>query len=263
MIAGNVPLCIGLGWGLILYASIAFADLWPLSRSAWVAVVTLFGLNVDFGTDALAVRAGFWVYHHYPRTETLFGLDEQWLGVPYGNFYSWFVVLFASAGLLRRWVLDAPTRTLSGLLLRATGVIGGGVLVLAAMNALYVRFWLERAWPLAVLLAASVILTVRGWRGPEGKPRASSNSRSPHERWQVVAAWIIPVGFHAFFLALLAGMVVDPTLVPNPEARALLPAQASWLAINALLALFVSLACGAALPFIGFSPCVRGSDGHR
>ena len=56
----DVPLCIGTGWGCILYNAMEFSD--GSSLPYWTRPVLdgLFALNVDLALDAVAIRLGFW-----------------------------------------------------------------------------------------------------------------------------------------------------------------------------------------------------------
>jgi uncharacterized membrane protein len=84
---GNVPLCIGVAWSCIIYSSMEFSD--ASSLPYWVRPVLdgLLALNIDLALDAVAIRLGFWSWGQ--------GLKFQYFGVPYANFWAWFLVVFS------------------------------------------------------------------------------------------------------------------------------------------------------------------------
>lgn len=87
----DVPLCIGIAWGCILYSSMEFSD--ASSVNYWMRPILdgLLALNIDLALDAVAIRFGFWDWGQ--------GLQFQYFGVPYANFWAWFwVIYFFSLG---------------------------------------------------------------------------------------------------------------------------------------------------------------------
>lgn len=92
---GPVPLAVGVGWGIILYSAMRLTDTFHLPLWAGAALVGLLGLNIDLAMDAVAIRIQMW---HWLG----FNLQMQWFGVPYANFYAWFIVLCSLSALLMR-----------------------------------------------------------------------------------------------------------------------------------------------------------------
>ena len=82
----DVPLCIGVAWGCILYSSMEFSDGSSLPYYARPILDGLLALNIDLALDAVAIRFGFWNWGQ--------GLSFQYFGVPYANFWAWFWVIF-------------------------------------------------------------------------------------------------------------------------------------------------------------------------
>ena len=125
MILG-VPLCIGVAWSCIIYSVMEFSD--ASSLPFWVRPVLdgLLALNIDLALDAVAIRFGFWDWGQ--------GLEFQYFGVPYANFWAWFwVVFFFSLGyrLSARWagyggVWISP---LAALIIGLAGVLGTNALI--------------------------------------------------------------------------------------------------------------------------------------
>lgn len=88
----TAPLAIGLGWAVIIYSAMEFAKTIKMPDYAKPFLVGLLALNIDAGMDAVAIRLGFWNW--------VIPLDHQWFGVPWGNFFAWFVVAASFSGML-------------------------------------------------------------------------------------------------------------------------------------------------------------------
>ena len=117
----DVPLCIGVAWSCIIYSAMEFSDASSLPIFLRPVLDGLLALNLDLALDAVAIRFGFWDWGQ--------GLQAQYFGVPYANFWAWFWVVFSfSLGyrLLsqnKTWVgkwLSAPLAFIIGL----AGVLG-------------------------------------------------------------------------------------------------------------------------------------------
>lgn len=126
VMALDVPLCIGMAWGCIIYSVMEFSDASDIPAWARPVLDGLLALNIDLALDAVAIRLGFWDWGR--------GLDFQYFGVPYANFWAWFWVVtsfsFGYRLLARRadWVrayLSAPL----GLLVGLAGVLGTNFLI--------------------------------------------------------------------------------------------------------------------------------------
>ncbi len=88
----GAPLCIGLGWAIIIYSAMEFSDKMNMPVAARAFLAGFLALNIDAGMDAVAIRLGFWNW--------VIPLDMQWFGVPYANFWAWFVVVTSFSGFL-------------------------------------------------------------------------------------------------------------------------------------------------------------------
>ena len=122
----DVPLCIGVAWGCILYSVMEFSDASSLPYWTRPILDGLLALNIDLALDAVAIRFGFWDWGR--------GLELQYFGVPYANFWAWFwVIFFFSLGYrifarrtdwVRTWI--AP---LLGYVIGLVGVLGTNALI--------------------------------------------------------------------------------------------------------------------------------------
>jgi hypothetical protein len=90
----GAPLAIGLGWAVIIYSSMEFSERIELPNSARAILDALLALNIDMALDAVAIRLGMWTWSNV-------GPDQQWFGVPWVNFWAWFIVVWSYSGFVR------------------------------------------------------------------------------------------------------------------------------------------------------------------
>jgi len=95
----HIPLCIGVGWGIIMYTARLFTDALKLSLWVCVALDTLLALNIDLSMDTVAYRLHMW-HWNWSGTD-LNPLTAQWFGIPYGNFVGWITVVFCYSAFSR------------------------------------------------------------------------------------------------------------------------------------------------------------------
>ena len=144
----DVPLCIGVAWGCILYSVMEFSDASSLPYWSRPVLDGLLALNIDLALDAIAIRLGFWDWGQ--------GLNFQYFGVPYANFWAWFwVIFFFSFGyrlLARRqdWIGIWLSPCLA-LLIGLAGVLGTNALIT------FVIPWTYTGWTVALLLMTALI----------------------------------------------------------------------------------------------------------
>lgn len=114
----DVPLCIGVAWSCIIYSAMEFSDASSLPYWARPILDGLLALNIDLALDAVAIRLGFWDWGR--------GLNFQYFGVPFANFWAWFWVVFSfSLGhRLLAWRADWVGKWLSPLLALIVGLMG-------------------------------------------------------------------------------------------------------------------------------------------
>ena len=189
MIANEVPLAIGVGWGIIIYATRLFANATTLPRWAKPFMAALVALSIDLAMDVVAIRLGMWNWGQ--------GLEFHYFGVPWPNFWAWFwVVWFFSAGLW--WLADGESAwqqwlgPLGAIILGTTGVL--------LTNAIIV-FLIPWSWTLAVVItvilgAVALVLSLR--------PRLKTTLP--------LLARLTPAAFHSYFL--LAGLISGALLHP-------------------------------------------------
>ncbi|PKO06449.1 MAG: hypothetical protein CVU41_06930 [Chloroflexi bacterium HGW-Chloroflexi-3] len=88
----GAPICIGLGWAVIIYSGMEFVKHLEMPDYARPFLVGILALNLDLAMDAIAIRLGFWNW--------VIPLDWQWFGVPWGNFWAWYIVVVSYSGFL-------------------------------------------------------------------------------------------------------------------------------------------------------------------
>jgi hypothetical protein len=250
MFIGQVPLTIAVGWGVILYGSVAFADKLALNSIAWAAAVGLLGLNIDLTMDAVAIRVGMWNWYTHPGAAGLLDPRGQWFGVPFGNFFAWFIVLTSVAALFRR-LKPGEARSVAGVIGRSLAALLGSLIILVTLDELYVLFTWGQWWPVAVEIAGSIALIALGHRGKSAAPREPAAAKGP-------PALTVPLFFHLYFISILIacvttlGLVHAGTDAHTQAMRAALPQQAPVL---------LAVSAGMVLAGLGVHLVLRGRHG--
>jgi hypothetical protein len=96
----NIPLCIGTGWAVIIYSSMALSDKTGIKSRTRPFIDALLALNIDLSMDIIAIRigSGMWVWG-WANEQARW--TSEWFGVPFGNFFGWFFVVLFYSGMLR------------------------------------------------------------------------------------------------------------------------------------------------------------------
>jgi uncharacterized membrane protein len=200
MIAGTVPLCIGVSWGIILYTAMATSDCFGIVWYLRPIVDALLALTIDLSMDAIAIRLGFWTWRS----------AGEWFGVPLGNFYAWFIVVAGFSLLLRLGLLSSYAgswRLLSDIAIAVVSiplVLFGLTSTLGPSLALVAQGGV--AWLLiGLLLGGSTLLAI--W--------AAHHTARDHPLDLVLLC--VPACFHIFFLGALFWAGINwqvPLLIP-------------------------------------------------
>jgi hypothetical protein len=189
----DIPLCIGAGWAVIIYSSMALSD--RLGFNVWTRPIAdaLLALNIDLSMDTIAIRLGngMWVWGWVDETSRW---SSDWFGVPFGNFFGWFFVIMLYSGTIRisrylmitqnwkmKWNLVYPFISVAVSQLLLTGL-------LIAFTSLWRRglpSWIMFVIPLTTSL---LILTLFG------KPKPCDDPAG-------LIIHAVPLSFHVFFLA--------------------------------------------------------------
>jgi hypothetical protein len=223
LMVGPVPICIGIGWGVIMYSVRLFTD--SLGLPIWTRpfLDALLAVNIDLSMDVVAYRLGMWQWDWSGTGRSPFNSD--WFGIPWANFYGWMMVVLTFSSLVR-WLERAGQRR------------GWGN-------------WWRIAAPLATLILAEPILLL-GITWPSWAAAALNGILKPSNTWWlitwtlglvciIVAAhglrhrqpsahpplptWIVPLVAHTYFpLWLFLGgfWLQDGWLVVAAAANALL-----------------------------------------
>jgi hypothetical protein len=191
---GPVPLAVAVGWGIILYSAMAFADSLTFPSLAAPALVGLLGLNIDLTMDAMAIRLNMWHWLDYAG-------NQEWFGVPYANFYAWFIVLCSCSALL--WQVR-PLTVRPGWRgpLAALGALLGSVVILILLDELVVQYdhhggivWLP---VVIVVIGALVVVGLGLW-----VRRSAAHPSTREEPMNILIPSIVPFYFHFSFLSML------------------------------------------------------------
>ena len=188
IMVADVPLVIGLAWGCMIYTAQIYSNATTLPEWARPLLDALLVLNIDLSMDAIAIRLGMWSWGQ--------GLQFQYFGVPYANFWAWFWVVFCFSSGLRLFVHQPGWvgRWLASLIALGTGLLG--VLMTNSLLTLSTpRTTNEIIAGVIILAALALVLVLR--------PRLVSRP-APLTGW-------VPGLIHTFFLAagLLSGVILS------------------------------------------------------
>lgn len=89
----DIPLVVILGWSLIIYSAINISNKLNLPPLETALFASLIAINLDIIMETIATNLGFWVWN----------IKTQFFGVPYDNFFAWFVSIFSFTYLLNKF----------------------------------------------------------------------------------------------------------------------------------------------------------------
>jgi len=223
----DTPLEIGIGWAVIVCASMWLTD--SLSMPEWARPFTdtFLALLIDIGMDAVAIRdsylrdgelQGMW---NWP-----IGLDEQWFGVPFGNFIGWWLIVFLISLMLRfgRGLYRFRPNTFWAVFYPLMSAVVALFVFLPLINALFVQFGETPQIVLLVMLLLSLSITALTWRG----------FRRSLSLKQDLPVFLVPAVFHLLFLGIL---LIRRMHVETP---ALLAVSLGIILLEIVLHLFIS-----------------------
>lgn len=193
----NIPLCVGIGWGIILYTARLFTDTFKLPLWASACLDVFLALSVDFSMDTIAYRLHMWTWDW--KGTGLNPLTAEWFGIPYANFSGWIYVVFfysSFSRLLERWL------TKNKKALKVKLAVIPLLSVLLSQVALWVTMvdfggWLRRQGVtdgvrLSCTLLILALVIILDWK-----------RKKPTEPAMPLIAWLVPAWFHVYFFAWL------------------------------------------------------------
>jgi hypothetical protein len=189
-----VPLCIGCGWAIILYASRLVSDAAGLPLFAAASLDTLLALNIDVSMDVVAYRLHMW---HWDWVGSgLNPLTAQWFGIPYGNFIGWITVVFcysAFSRIFEKGIVRGKNSPLRAAIVPVCALLCSLGVLIATESTIYPimakRFGITSGYRLLIFTALLLAVTIRGWR-----------RRLPSKRpLETIALWV-PGWFHLSFV---------------------------------------------------------------
>jgi hypothetical protein len=189
LMVDTVPIAVGVGWGVILYSAMLLTD--NTNLNPWLRPVAdaLLALNIDVAIDAIAIRAGMWDWGK--------GLEHDYFGVPYENFWAWFWVIFCFSLSYRICYRLTIKYHVAIAPIVAIPLSVCGVLITNRIIVSYIPETHTLAVIIGVLLTALAVVFYN-------KPQLRSPNIDP------LAAWV-PLCFHAAFLLLgmLTGVIFE------------------------------------------------------
>jgi uncharacterized membrane protein len=188
----GIPLAIGLGWSVVLYAGYETARRWEIAPPARAAFVALFVLHVDLALDAIAIRfepVGFWTW-------TPAG---AYFGVPLGNFFGWFAVGFLFVAVYDAVLTRAERRDLGDAFgVARARMLAAAVTLVAASALIYAAMVAFETVAQGVLWRKTVILVAVVTAAVVAVARADVSLRQP-----ATLPSLAVFGTHLYFLVAL------------------------------------------------------------
>jgi uncharacterized membrane protein len=174
----DAPLAIGLGWAVIIYTAMATVDKLGAAQKARPFMVALLALNIDLSMDAIAIREGFWTW----------GENGMWFGVPLGNFFAWFIVVFGFSYFI---YMLRDARKLQNFYPLLSMVLS--LVVLVVLDSIWVYYLTQ---PTHIFILASMLFFSTSYIHLNKGSLKKDNKFD----WEVFS---VPFVFHSFFLTLL------------------------------------------------------------
>lgn len=194
----NIPLCIGVGWGIIMYTARLFTDSLGLGFWACAALDTLLALNIDLSMDTVAYRMHMWTWNW--SGTNLNPTTAQWFGVPFGNFFGWQVVVFCYSAFSRFYekkILPIGAKPIWRFIAVGALALISSEIILYALEA-YIEEFLRRKLGINSLdrfagtLVILILIVIFGWR-----------KRNPSRQAAPLVSWYVTTWFHLYFFASL------------------------------------------------------------
>jgi hypothetical protein len=163
MLFGELPLCIVLGWSVIIYAALQTTQ--KLGAAPWWQrpfIAALLALTLDFLMDPVASAAseGLWSWDPGSITDVYW-----WMKVPLTNFVGWYTIIvtlsFFTLLAWRRW--PPGQRSIWPDMAIMFGVVVASLLANTAILLVYLRFIWEKVlepWYLVALLLLAIVVFV-------------------------------------------------------------------------------------------------------
>lgn len=150
MLPGGVPLAVALSWGLIFYAAMQTSDKLGFNWHKRPWLDGLLAISIDLCMDPIAAQLEYWVWTP----------PGPWLGIPFGNFFGWLVVITALSYVWRaaNHRLKPAGQSLLRQLLILVGVMIVSLVILFISLAIF-----ERLTVTPVLREGVQGLMVAGW----------------------------------------------------------------------------------------------------
>ena len=192
----DIPLCIGVAWGIIMFSARVLTDELGLPLWAAAAVDALLAISIDISLDTVAYRLHMWNWTWSgPGVNPL---TSGWFGVPYGNFFGWLMVVFfySSFSRLLEKVVDQQQQNtlLIAVLTPMMAILFSEValyMILIYADTYFDKFGIRAGYRCLLFMAVLLIIAGRGWRKMNiGSPAARSSSLP-------AVTWLVPLWIHA------------------------------------------------------------------
>lgn len=194
----DIPLCIGVGWGIIMYTARLFSDALGMKLWAAVAMDTLLAISIDLSMDTVAYRMHMWHWNWIDK-----GLDpltSDWFGIPYGNFFGWICVVFFYSSINRllekAWAKGKPLNNARAVGIPFLSVVLSQIFLYVTL--VYINGFLKENFGVISkhrFVCSLIVLSLVLFLGLK--------NRKPLLYRPPFITWLVPVFCHTYFLTFL------------------------------------------------------------
>lgn len=207
----DIPVWIGMGWGIIIYTARLVSDSLGLPLIAAAAFDALLAQSIDLSMDVVAYRLHMWHWGWESYNIKGDALTLQWFGVPYANFFGWLCVVFFYSTFAR---LLEKIRFNKHASIRIWLAIVPLLSILLSQAALWITLFPMSIWlrnrfgivskeKLIFMLVLLPLLVIRGFK----------SKRIPAIAKLPTITWLVPGWFHLYFFAwfFIGGFTTENT----------------------------------------------------
>ncbi|MHA1254359.1 MAG: carotenoid biosynthesis protein [Promethearchaeota archaeon] len=160
----NIPLAIGLAWGMLLLSSHEISDCYDFPIIIRTLFESFFVVSIDLFLDVVAIRldGGFWTWKNEVLNLSI--TSRAFFGVIWGNFYGWFFVIFFMSLILHLFykrqdsdkIGPLTKRTFLSVVIAETCIFGSLLLTITLGELVWLVFLMQYFGSIIVVVVYSI-----------------------------------------------------------------------------------------------------------
>jgi len=160
----NIPIAVGLAWGMLIQTSRDISDCYDFPIIVRTLFESLIVVSIDIFLDVTAIRldGGFWTWNDEVMTLTV--TSRTVYGVPWGNYYGWFCVIFYMTLILHLFdkrqdsdkIGPLTKRTFLSVVIAETCLFSSLLLTIPLFNFTWLMFSIQYFGSIIVVVAYSI-----------------------------------------------------------------------------------------------------------